>query len=173
MKRLLGDLCLDLENQYADVAKSLALPVAYFRFLGQALECDAYAHWKVAGWIEALNDLVSLHRSAATNSSEQNPREFALQLFAECEGEVLREQLSGRPVSTRVLAGLVDSNGDSTNSAPASREELTQESLCSRAGTSDVVVCFSQDSVLDHRGTSLPHDVERAETAGNGWLLWM
>ena len=37
MKRLLGDLCLDLENQYADVAKSLALPVAYFRFLGQAL----------------------------------------------------------------------------------------------------------------------------------------
>ena len=34
MKRLLSDLCLDLETQYADVAKSLALPVAYFRFLG-------------------------------------------------------------------------------------------------------------------------------------------
>ena len=69
MKRLLGDLCLDLENQYADVAKSLALPVAYFRFLGQALERDAYAHWKVVGWIEALNDLVYFIDLAATNSS--------------------------------------------------------------------------------------------------------
>ena len=37
MKRLLSDLCLDLESQYADVAKSFALPVAYFRFLSQAL----------------------------------------------------------------------------------------------------------------------------------------
>ena len=58
MKRLLGDLCLDLESQYADVAKSLALPVAYFRFLGRALEPGMYVHWKVVGWIEALNDLV-------------------------------------------------------------------------------------------------------------------
>ena len=58
MKRLLGDLCLDLESQYAEVAKSLALPVAYFRFLGQALERDAFAHWKVVGWIEAVTDLV-------------------------------------------------------------------------------------------------------------------
>ena len=44
MKRLLSDLCLDLETQYADVAKSLTLPVAYFRFLGQALERDAFSH---------------------------------------------------------------------------------------------------------------------------------
>ena len=51
MKRLLSDLCLDLENQYADVAKSLALPVAYFRFLGRALEGVAYAQGKVVGWI--------------------------------------------------------------------------------------------------------------------------
>ena len=35
MKRLMGDLCLDLESHYADVAKSLALPVAYFRFTGK------------------------------------------------------------------------------------------------------------------------------------------
>ena len=46
MKRLLGDLCLDLESRYADIAKSLALPAAYYRFLGQALERDVYATGK-------------------------------------------------------------------------------------------------------------------------------
>ena len=85
MKRLLGDLCLDLENQYADLATSLALPVAYFRFLGQALEQDAYAHWKTVGWIEALNDLVYFIDLLQQIREEQNLREFAAQLYAECE----------------------------------------------------------------------------------------
>ena len=85
MKRLLSDLCLDLESQYADVAKSLALPVAYFRFLSQALERDGYAHWKVVGWIEALNDLVYFIDLLKQVREEQNPREFAAELYAECE----------------------------------------------------------------------------------------
>ena len=85
MKRLLSDLCLDLESQYADIAKSLPLPVSYYRFLGQALERDAYAHWKVVGWIEALNDLVYFIDLLQQIREEQNPREFAAQLFAECE----------------------------------------------------------------------------------------
>ena len=73
MKRLLGDLCLDLEGQYADVAKSLALPVAYFRFLGHALERNAYVHWKVVGWIEALNDLVYFIDLLQQIREEQHP----------------------------------------------------------------------------------------------------
>ena len=35
MKRLLSDLCLDLESQYGDIAKSLALPVAWLALRGQ------------------------------------------------------------------------------------------------------------------------------------------
>jgi hypothetical protein len=85
MKRLLSDLCLDLENQYTDVAKSLALPVGYFRFLAQALERDAYAHWKVVGWIEALNDLVYFIDLVQQIREEQNTRDFAAQLYTECE----------------------------------------------------------------------------------------
>ena len=85
MKRLLSDLCLDLESQYADVAKSLTLPVAYFRFLSQALERDGYAQWQVVGWIEALNDLVYFIDLFKQVRDEQSPREFAAELYAECE----------------------------------------------------------------------------------------
>jgi hypothetical protein len=85
MKRLFDDLCLDLESQYADVAKSLGVPVAYFRFLGHSLERDAYAHWKVVGWIEALNDLVYFIDLLQQIREEENPRDFAAQLYTECE----------------------------------------------------------------------------------------
>ena len=85
MRRLLDDLCLDLESQYADVAKSLALPVAYFRFLRQSLGRDSYANWKVVGWIEALNDLVYFLDLLQQIRAEQSPREFAAQLFDECQ----------------------------------------------------------------------------------------
>src|SRR5678815_5673566 len=82
MRRLLDDLCLELESQYADVAKSLGLPVAYFRFLRQFLDRDSYAHWKVVGWIEALNDLVYFIDLLQQIREEQSPREFSAQLFA-------------------------------------------------------------------------------------------
>ena len=85
MKRLLDDLCLDLETQYGDIVKSLGLSVAYFRFLGHSLERHAYAHWKVVGWIEALNDLVYFIDLLQEIRDEQNPREFAAQLYVECE----------------------------------------------------------------------------------------
>src|SRR4051812_18577984 len=85
MKRLLSDLCLDLENQYTDVAKLLVVPVPYFRFFGQSLVREAYAHWKVVGWIEALNDLVYFIDLLQQFRDEQSPRDFAAQLYTECE----------------------------------------------------------------------------------------
>ncbi|MDZ4733305.1 MAG: HEXXH motif-containing putative peptide modification protein [Nitrospirota bacterium] len=129
MKRLLGDLCLDLESQYADVVESLALPVAYFRFLGQALERNAYAHWKVVGWIEALNDLVYFIDLLQQIRAEQKPREFAAQLFAECEEKFFEnsylDDLFPRGVSQ--TSGLERRlNGLCTRLT----QELTQESLC-------------------------------------------
>src|SRR5262245_15355187 len=129
MKRLLGDLCLDLENQYADVAKTLALPVAYFRFLGQALEQDAFSHWKVAGWIEALNDLVYFMDLLNQLREEQNPGEFAVQLFAECEEKFFEnsylDDLFPRGVSQ--ASGLERRLNEL---CARLTQELTQESLC-------------------------------------------
>lgn len=129
MKRLLGDLCLDLESQYADVVESLALPVAYFRFLGQALERDAYAHWKVVGWIEALNDLVYFIDLLQQIRAEQKPREFAAQLFAECEEKFFEnsylDDLFPRGVSQ--TSGLERRLNELCTRLT---QELTQESLC-------------------------------------------
>jgi hypothetical protein len=129
MKRLLSDLCLDLENQYADVAKSLALPVAYFRFLGQALQRDAYAHWKVVGWIEALNDLVYFIDLLQQIREEPNPREFAAQLYAECEEKFFEnsylDDLFPRGVSQ--ASGLERRLHEL---CARLTQELTQESLC-------------------------------------------
>jgi hypothetical protein len=164
MKRLLSDLCLDLESQYADVAKSLALPVAYFRFLGQALERDAYAHWKVVGWIEALNDLVYFIDLLQQIRGEQNPREFAAQLFAECEEKFFEnsylDDLFPRGVSQasgleRRLNGL----------CARLTQELTQESCCLVPGL-PMLWCASHKIPSWTIEAQLGGNVERAEMFG-------
>ena len=164
MKRLLGDLCLDLEGQYADVAKSLALPVAYFRFLGHALERNAYAHWKVVGWIEALNDLVYFIDLLQQIREEQHPREFAAQLFAECEEKFFEnsylDDLFPRGVSQasgleRRLNGL----------CARLTQELTQESLCLVPGL-PMLWCASHKIPSWTIEVRLNHNVERAELFG-------
>jgi len=164
MKRLLGDLCLDLENQYADVAKSLALPVAYFRFLGQALERDAYSHWKVVGWIETLNDLVYFIDLLQQIRVEQHSREFAAQLFAECEEKFFEnsylDDLFPRGVSQ--ASGL---EWRLNELCARLTQELTQESLCLVPGL-PMLWCASRKIPSWTIKVHLGHNVERAETAG-------
>ncbi len=129
MKRLLSDLCLDLENQYAEVAISLALPVAYFRYLGRSLERDAFAHGKVVGWIEALNDLVYFIDLLQQIRDERNLSEFALQLFAECQEKFFENSYlddlfpQGVPQSAGLERRL-------RQLCERLTQELTQESLC-------------------------------------------
>ncbi len=164
MKRLLSDLCLDLENQYADVAKSLTLPVAYFRFLGQALGRDAYAHWKVVGWIEALNDLVYFIDLLQQIREEQNPRDFAAQLFAECEEKFFEnsylDDLFPRGVSQ--AAGL---ERRLTQLCSRLTQELTQESLCLVPGL-PMLWCASRKLPSWTVEAQLGGNVERAEMLG-------
>ena len=164
MKRLLSDLCLDLESQYADVAKSLGLPVAYFRFLGQALERDAYAHWKVVGWIEALNDLVYFIDLLQQIREEQNPREFAAQLFAECEEKFFEnsylDDLFPRGVSQ--ASGLERRLNELCKRLT---QELTQESLCLVPGL-PMLWCASRKIQSWTIEIHLGHNVERAELFG-------
>ncbi len=164
MKRLLGDLCLDLESQYADVAKSLALPVAYFRFLGQALERDAYAHWKVVGWIETLNDLVYFIDLLQQVREEQNSREFAAQLFAECEEKFFEnsylDDLFPRGVSQ--ASGLERRLNELCTRLT---RDLMQESLGLVPGL-PMLWCASRKIPSWTVELHLGDNVERAETAG-------
>ena len=164
MKRLLSDLCLDLESQYADVAKSLALPVAYFRFLGQALERDAYAHWKVVGWIEALNDLVYFIDLLQQIREEQHPRDFSAQLFAECEEKFFEnsylDDLFPRGVSQ--ASGLERRLNEL---CARLTQELTQESLCLVPGL-PMLWCVSHKIPSWTIEIHLGHNVERAELSG-------
>jgi len=164
MKRLLSDLCLDLENQYADVARSLALPVAYVRFLGQALGRDAFAHWKVVGWIEALNDLVYFIDLLQQIREERQPREFAAQLYAECEEKFFEnsylDELFPRGVSQasgleRRLNGL----------CKRLTQELTQESLCLVKGL-PLRWCASRKIPSWDIEVQLGDHIERAELFG-------
>jgi hypothetical protein len=164
MKRLLSDLCLDLESQYADVAKSLGLPVAYFRFLGQALERDAYAHWKVVGWIEALNDLVYFIDLLQQVREEQNPREFAAQLFAECEEKFFENSY----LDDLFPRGVSQASGLERRLNQLCRrltQELTQESLCLVPGL-PMLWCASRKIQSWAIEIYLGHNVERAELFG-------
>jgi hypothetical protein len=164
MKRLLGDLCLDLESQYADVAKSLALPVAYFRFVGQALERDAYSHWKVVGWIETLNDLEYFIDLLQQIREEQNPREFAAQLFAECEEKFFEnsylDDLFPRGVSQ--ASGLERRLNEL---CARLTQELTQESCCLVPGL-PMLWCVSHKIPSWTIEAQLGGNVERAEIFG-------
>ena len=164
MKRLLSDLCLDLESQYADVAKSFALPVAYFRFLSQALERDGYAHWKVVGWIEALNDLVYFIDLLKQVRDEQSPREFAAELYAECEEKFFEnsylDDLFPRGVSQ--ASGLERRLNEL---CVRLTQELTQESLCLVPGL-PMLWCASRKIPLWAIEGHLGHNVERAELFG-------
>ena len=164
MKRLLGDLCLDLESQYADVAKSLALPVAYFRFLGQALERNTFSHWKVVGWIEALNDLVYFIDLLKQIREERSPREFATELFAECEEKFFENSY----LDDLFPRGLSQASGlERRLNELCTRltQELTQESLCLVPGL-PMLWCASRKLPSWAIEIHLGHNVERAEMFG-------
>jgi HEXXH motif-containing protein len=164
MKRLLGDLCLDLESQYADVAKSLALPVAYFRFLGQSLERDTFSHWKVVGWIEGLNDLVYFIDLLKQIREERSPREFAAQLFAECEEKFFENSY----LDDLFPRGLSQASGlERRLNELCARlmQELTQESLCLVPGLS-MLWCASRKIPSWTVEVQLGDNVERAEMFG-------
>ena len=164
MKRLLDDLCLDLEGQYADVAKSLGVPVAYFRLLGHSLERDAYAHWKVVGWIEALNDLVYFIDLLQQIRGEENPRDFAAQLYTECEEKFFEnsylDDLFPRGVSQ--ASGL---NRRLNMLCARLTQELTQEALCLVPGL-PMLWCASRKIPSWTVQIHLGNNVERAEIAG-------
>ncbi len=164
MKRLLGDLCLDLENQYADVATSLTLPVPYFRYLGRSLGRDAYAHWKVVGWIEALNDLVYFIDLLQQIREEQDVPEFAAQLFAECQEKFFENSYLDDlfPRGSAQASGL---ERRLNQLCKRLTQELTQESLCLVPGL-PMLWCEAHKIPSWSVAIQLGGNVERVETVG-------
>ncbi|MBM4126272.1 MAG: hypothetical protein FJ247_02840 [Nitrospira sp.] len=84
MRRLLQDLCEELQDKYAGLSSRLGLPVGLFELLGRSLTGEAYSNWKGVGWIETLNDLVYFLDILHQWEREPHRREFIQQLFAEC-----------------------------------------------------------------------------------------
>ena len=85
MRRLLQDLCCELQDDYPELASKLAFPTDYVQFLSRAMNLEHLSNWKVVGWIEALNDFVYFLDIWQQWRGESDRREFAEQLFAECQ----------------------------------------------------------------------------------------
>jgi hypothetical protein len=85
MRRLLFDLCGELAGRYQDQARKLHLAPDYFRAVGQALKPEQFAHWKVVGWIEELNDLVYFLDVQRQLKQEGSRSGFAESFLAACD----------------------------------------------------------------------------------------
>lgn len=128
MRRLLQDLCRELQADYPDLCSRFELPVGFFQLLGQSLKVETYSHWKVVGWIEALNDLVYFLDILQQWEDERDRSKFTEQLFAECQEKFFENSYlddlfpQGRPRLTGLEQRL-------TSLCRRLARELTQESL--------------------------------------------
>ena len=161
MRRLLQDLCGELQDNYAALSSRLGLPIGLFELLSRSLKVEAYSHWKGVGWIETLNDLVYFLDILQQWEREPHRREFTKQLFAECwqkffeHGYVNDLFPSGRPSVSGFKKRL-------TRLCERLAGEITQEALCIDPTLSVKWRRWPRRQVI---GT-LNADFERAQVAG-------
>ena len=164
MRRLLSDLCRDLEQSYGDIAKSFQLSTGHFRFLAQSLKQPAYSNWKIVGWIESLNDLVYFIDLLQQVQREEDRREFAAQLFAECEEKFFEHSYldelfpSGKP-----QAGGLESRLRWL--CQRLSQEVVQEALCVNPQAA-MAWCATQPARSWSVVGQLTQNFERAEPSG-------
>ena len=84
MRRLLFDLCDELDGRYRNQALVFHLAPDYFRAVGQALKPEHFSHWKVVGWIEELNDLVYFLDVQRQLKQERSRADFSESFLASC-----------------------------------------------------------------------------------------
>ena len=85
MRRLLDDLCDELKGPYRRDSTGMGIPVEYLRWVGTLLNRQDFSHWRIVGWIEALNDLVYLLDVKRKLERERDVRGFAEAFHAACE----------------------------------------------------------------------------------------
>lgn len=113
MRRLVADLCDELDGPYRPSSRSLRVPTELIRAVAASLPCEYFSNWKVVGWIEELNDLVYLLDVREQLRRESDRRGFVEAFYEACEGQFYEhgyfEELfpEGRPTSG-ALAGRLD-----------------------------------------------------------------
>jgi len=129
MRGLLKDLCRDFEQNYAEAVVTFELPIEWFRTFERSLALADYAHWKVVGWIESLNDLLYLVDILAQVRGERSHRAIAEQLHVEFKEKFYEHGYAdelfprGMPEPRLLLSRL-------TGLCRRLAREVTQESLC-------------------------------------------
>lgn len=164
MRRLLQDLCRELQDDYPELASQLAFPTGYAEFLSRSLKAEQLSNWKVVGWIEALNDWVYFLDIWQQWRGESDRREFAEQLFAECQEKFFENSYldelfpNGKPQTgglDRRLAGL----------CKRLAQEIAQESLWLDPAAA-VAWCRARNMPHWDVPGSLAQNFEKAEAAG-------
>ncbi len=129
MRKLLKDICRDLERNYAEAAKAFRLPIEWYLQIAGALTLEEFGDQKVVGWIEALNDLLYFIDIANQVHRERFRREIAEQLRAEFKEQFYEHGYADeifpqdRPEPGRLLSRL-------TALCRRLSREATQESIC-------------------------------------------
>jgi HEXXH motif-containing protein len=129
MRRLLQDLCGELQAGYAALSSRLGLPVGLLEMFSRSLKGETCSSWRVVGWIETLNDLVYFLDILHQWEREPHRREFTEQLFAECREKFFEHGYShdlfpsGRPSVAGFEKRL-------THLCERLAREVTQETLC-------------------------------------------
>lgn len=164
MRRLLADLCQELQTDHADVAREWQIPASLFVLLRSHFPPERYSHWKVVGWIETLNDLVYFLDVLKQWRREQDRVEFTAQLFEECQEKFFEHGYVDDlfPSGKARVAGLGTRLSDL---CLALARELTQESLWFDPAVS---LAWSRKQKLigwEARG-SLKDNFEKAEASG-------
>ncbi|MBH0194602.1 MAG: hypothetical protein HP494_03160 [Nitrospira sp.] len=128
MQRLLQDLCRELQRDYPELSSRYDLPVGLFQILSRSLTIESYSNWKVAGWIESLNDLVYFLDILQQWEGEPDRAEFTQQLFTECQEKFFENSYLHDlfPLGRPRVAGL---EKRLTSLCRRLARELTQESI--------------------------------------------
>ena len=87
MRRLLVDLCDELDDPYRQASLRLRVPTGFMRAVEASLNSEDFSNWKVVGWIEELNDLVYLLDVREQLRREADPRGFAEAFYSSCESQ--------------------------------------------------------------------------------------
>ena len=87
MRRLLVDLCDELDGPYRQASLRLRIPTGFMRAVEASLNSEDFSNWKVVGWVEELNDLVYLLDVREQLRREADPRGFAEAFYSSCESQ--------------------------------------------------------------------------------------
>ncbi len=165
MRGLLRDLCRDFERNYAEPARTLHLPIEWFRMIERSLGQAEFSHWKVVGWIESLNDLLYFVDILHQVRQERSRRDIAEQLRAEFKEKFYEHGYAdevfphGTPEPSRLLSRL-------TGLCRRLAREVTQESLCLAPRLACRWVAMQPGKKVWLVPCDISADVERVELPG-------